>query len=117
MAHIRKLWTFIKNHPRLTLALAILVSACVVYYQYIFGDSIFLFNDIGSDTQQQYIMQYSSVANHLADGNLSFWDFTNGFGTSMLQLNLFDPSLIFLYVAGALFGPGSIAYLLIYKAL
>lgn len=114
MAHIRKLWTFIKNHPRLTLALAILVSACVVYYQYIFGDSIFLFNDIGSDTQQQYIMQYSSVANHLADGNLSFWDFTNGFGTSMLQLNLFDPSLIFLYVAGALFGPGSIAYLLIY---
>ena len=59
-------------------------------------------------------MQYNSIANHLADGNFSFWDFTNGFGTSMLQLNLFDPSLILLYAAGAVFGPGIIAYLLIY---
>lgn len=114
MTHIRKIWRFIKNHPRLTLTFAILISACLVYYQYIFGDSIFLFNDIGSDTQQQYIMHYNSVANHLADGNLSFWDFSNGFGTSMLQLNLFDPSLIFLYLCGALMGPGVIAGLLIY---
>lgn len=114
MKHLKKIWQFLRRHPRLTLTAAILASACLVYYQYLFGDAVFLFNDIGSDTQQQYIMHYNTIANHLADGNLSFWDFNNGFGTSLLQLSLFDPSLIVLYLCGALFGPGVIAYLLIY---
>ena len=114
MKHLKKIWQFLRRHPQLTLTAAILASACLVYYQYLFGDAVFLFNDIGSDTQQQYIMHYNTIANHLADGNLSFWDFNNGFGTSLLQLSLFDPSLIVLYLCGALFGPGVIAYLLIY---
>lgn len=104
----------LKQHPRMVLAITILLSSCLVYYQYVFGNSIFIFNDIGADTQQQYIMQFNSIVNHIRDGNLSVWDFTNGFGTSMLQLNLFDPSLMILYLAGVIFGPALMPYLLIY---
>lgn len=103
-----------RKHPKLVLAIAIAVSAVIVYYQYVFGNYIFMFNDIGSDTQQQYIMQYNTIVNHLRDGNISFWDFNNGFGTSMFQLTLADPSLWVLYLLGAIFGPASCAYLLIY---
>ena len=37
-----------------------------------------IFNDIGSDTWQQYIMNYTSIVNHLRDGSFSLWDFNNG---------------------------------------
>lgn len=104
----------IRKYPRVFLAFAILFSACLIYYQYVFGNSIFLFNDIGADTQQQYIMQYNTIVNHLRSGNFSLWDFSNGFGTSMFQLNMFDPSLILLYLAGVVMGPGIMSYLLIY---
>ncbi|MDD3279630.1 MAG: YfhO family protein [Lachnospiraceae bacterium] len=114
MNKVRNFMENCKKHPRLLLTAAILVSAVIVYYQYIFGSSIFMFNDIGSDTQQQYIMQYNTIVNHLRDGNFSFWDFNNGFGTSMFQLTIADPSLWVLYLLGAVFGPKSCAYLLIY---
>lgn len=104
----------IKKHPRLVLCSTIFLSALLVYYQYVFGNSLFLFNDIGADTQQQYIMQYNSIVNHIRNGNFSIWDFSNGFGTSLLHLNLFDPSLALLFLCGSIFGPEVMAYFLIY---
>lgn len=104
----------IKKHPRIILLMMLLISSFLIYYQYIFGTSIFLFNDVGADTQQQYIMQYNTIVNHIRNGNFSLWDFSNGFGTSMFQLNLFDPSLILLYLAGVVFGPSVMPNLLIY---
>ena len=113
MSFTKTLYEF-KKRPRLILAIAILISACLVYYQYVFGNAIFLFNDIGADTQQQYIMQYNTIVNHIRNGNFSLWDFSNGFGTSMMQFNLFDPSLIVLFISGIIFGPEIMPYLLIY---
>lgn len=110
----KKLFPAVKKHPRWFLVLAVLFSSALIYYQYLFGSSVFLFNDIGADTQQQYIMQYNTIVNHLRSGNFSLWDFSNGFGTSMFQLNLFDPSLILLYLLGVIFGPSVMPYLLIY---
>ena len=51
---------------------------------------------------QQYVMHYQTIINHVRDGNLSFWDFNNGFGTNLFQLNLFDPTLDLLYLTGIL---------------
>lgn len=103
-----------KKHPRLLLALLVLVTACGVYHQYLFGGYVFLFGDIGSDTSEQYIMQYSSIVNHIRNGNFSLWDSTNGFGTSMYQLNLFNPALWLIYLPGILFGPQVMPGCLIY---
>lgn len=75
----------------LFLWLLVLVSCLIVFRAFIFGDELAVFQDVGSDTLQQYLMQYDSIINALRDGNLSLWDFTNGFGTSMYALNLFHP--------------------------
>ncbi|MCQ2499709.1 MAG: YfhO family protein [Lachnospiraceae bacterium] len=111
---IRNLTGFFKKHPYVLLFFLIALTGCVAYYQYIFGNSLFMFRDIGSDTAEQYIMQYSTVVNHIRNGNLSFWDFTNGFGTSMYQLNLLNPSLWILYCIGIIAGPQMMAHALIY---
>lgn len=110
----RKIADFFKKHPYLLLFLLISLTGAVAYYQYIFGNLLFMFRDIGSDTAEQYIMQYSTVVNHIRTGNLSLWDFTNGFGTSMYQLNLLNPSLWLLYALGILMGPQAMAHALIY---
>ena len=95
---MHKLIGFAKKHPKILLSVLVLLTACVVYHQYIFGNYVFLFSDIGSDTTEQYIMYYNSIVNHIRNGNFSLWDFTNGFGTSMYQLNLFNPTLWLIYL-------------------
>lgn len=111
---MQNLSAFFKKHPYLLLLLLVSLTGAVAYYQYIFGNSLFMFRDIGSDTAEQYIMQYSTVVNHIRNGNLSLWDFTNGFGTSMYQLNLLNPSLWLLYGIGIILGPQMMAPCLIY---
>ncbi len=105
---------FFKKHPYLLLFLLIGITGAAAYYPYIFGSSLFMFRDIGSDTAEQYIMQYSTIVQHIRHGNLSLWDFTNGFGTSMYQLNLLNPSLWLLYLVGIIAGPQMMAHFLIY---
>lgn len=96
------------------LALALIVSGLLIYWNYVFGNQLFVFNDIGSDTMQQYVMHYQTIINHVRDGNLSFWDFNNGFGTNLFQLNLFDPTLDLLYLTGILTGTEHLLYYLVY---
>lgn len=89
----------------------LLISCILMFHSYLFGGQLMIFNDIGSDTWQQYIMNYSSIVNHLRDGSFSLWDFTNGFGVNMFNFNLFDPFLMILYGIGVVLGP---AHMLIY---
>lgn len=96
---------------------ALLVTSLLIFKNFIFGNELFVFNDISSDTRQQYLMHYNSIVNHLRNGNFSLWDFNNGYGVSMFGLNLFDPFLIVLYGLGALFGPQHLAYYLVYLLL
>ncbi len=93
------------------LIVLLLVSSCVMFGNYLFGNEMMVFDDIGSDTWQQYTMHYASIINHLRSGTFSFWDFTNGLGTSMFSLNMFDPTLILLYGIGVILGP---AHMMIY---
>ena len=72
----------------------LLASGLCIYWRYIFGGDLPVFNDSGNDTWQQYTMHYQTIVNHIRRGSFSWWDFTNGFGTNLFNLNLFDPSLI-----------------------
>lgn len=89
----------------------LLLSCIIMFHDYLFGDQLMIFNDIGSDTWQQYIMNYTSIVNHLRDGSFSLWDFSNGLGVNMFNFNLFDPFLMLLYGIGVILGP---AHMLIY---
>ena len=93
----------------------IILGACLLIFQsYIFGNETFVFGDIGSDTKQQYLMQYNTIVNHLRNGSFSLWDFNNGFGVNMFGLNLTDPFLMVLYLLGVVFGPEHLASYLVY---
>ncbi len=82
--------------------------------QYIFGSSLFAFNDIGSDTLQLYLEQYGSIIAHIRSGHFSFWDFENGFGANMFLYNMTNPLLMLLYAIGAVFGMQTVPYLMVY---
>lgn len=105
-----------KTSKKTMLILAgILLGSCLcIFYKYIFGDQVLCFTDIGSDTYDQYLMQYQTIIHHLREGSFSFWDFNNGFGMNMFALNMFDPFLILLYLIGVLAGPSAIYSMLVY---
>ena len=94
--------------------LLILFSCLIIFRHFIFGDEFAVFNDVGSDTLQQYLNHYNSIINAIRDKNLSLWDFTNGFGTSMYSLNLFQPLLFLLYLAGVVVKPIHLPHLMVY---
>lgn len=99
-----------------------LALACIlIFHTYILGNETMVFSDIGSDTREQYITWYNSLANHLRNGDFSFWDFHNGLGSSMFQLSLLHPLMIPIYVVGTLLGPqyiaGSMVYLQVFQIL
>ena len=82
-----------------------------MFRDYLLGNELMIFNDVGSDTWQQYIMNYTDIVNHLRDGSFSFWDFNNGLGINQFNFNLFDPFLMLLYGIGVVLGP---AHMLLY---
>lgn len=57
------------------LCLAILAGCLYIFHTYLFGQELFVFGDDGSDTQEQYLMQYNTIVNHLRAGDFSFWGF------------------------------------------
>lgn len=106
---------FLSGYPerkgQILLLAALFLSSLFLFRDYLFGDKVLVFYDVGGDTMEQYVMHYASVVNHLRDGSFSFWDFTNGFGTNLFNLNLFDPALMLLIVIGVILGP---AHMLLY---
>ena len=101
----------------LILEVLLFFSGLLIYSLFVFGDRFLAFGtfaDVGSDTVQQYLMHYHSVVNHIRDGNVSFWDFNNGFGVNVFQMNLFDPTLILLYLIGLVRGANHIWGALVY---
>ena len=93
------------------LFLLLSASCSFIFRDYLYGNDLMIFNDIGSDTWQQYIMNYTSIVNHLRDGSFSLWDFNNGLGINQFNFNLFDSFLMLLYGVGVVLGP---AHMLLY---
>lgn len=94
---------------------AVIGATCIaVFYQYIFGNKILAFYDIGSDTVQQYLSQYSAIIRKITEGDFTLWDADNGFGVNMNMLNMTNPALIILYFLGAAVGLPSFPYLLVW---
>lgn len=93
------------------LFLLLSASCSFIFRDYLYGNDLMIFNDIGSDTWQQYIMNYTSIVNHLRDGSFSLWDFNNGLGINQFNFNLFDPFLMLLYGVGVVLEP---AHMLLY---
>ena len=92
----------------------LLVSCLFIFKNFLFGNQILAYTDIGSDTSAQYLMHYQTIINHIQEGSFSLWDFNNGVGINMFSLNLFDPFLMLIYLLGVLLGSEQIYGLLVY---
>lgn len=105
-----------KNIHLIFLIFTIFASCLIMFNEYIFGNRLFIFMDIGGDTKEQYIMYYYNIVNKLIESDFSFWNFNNGIGASIFAggIHLFDPFNWILYLLGVLLGPSKLPYLIIY---
>ena len=98
----------------LVLAGAVIATCLVVLHEYVFGGRVMAFFDVGSDTIQQYVPQYSSIVNMLRNGTFALWNSSEGFGINMFLLNMTNPALMVIYALGYFFGTEQMTYFLVY---
>ena len=101
------------SKARLLLLATLFFSCLFIFRQYLFGNSVLVYNDVGGDTWQQYTAYYASVVNHLRAGNFALWDFTNGLGINLFSWLQMDPSMILLFLTGIILGPAHMLYYLV----
>lgn len=77
--------------------LFVLFVCLVLFSKYIFGDSVYIFTDIGSDTINAYYPKYYFLSS-LLHGNFSWYSFSLGLGESTFSGLLFDPFISLLYL-------------------
>lgn len=106
-------WITKDSKTRLLLLAVLFFSSMFIFRKYLFGDSVLVFDDVGGDTWQQYTMYYADIVNHLRAGTFSFWDFTNGIGSSLFTMLQADPSLFLICLIGVILGPAHMLYYLV----
>lgn len=75
--------------------------ASVVYGGFWFGEHVFLFKDIGSDSiNGLYPIYYWNAATWEAEGSFPTWSFATGMGQNTILMNLGDPFVWLMYLAG-----------------
>lgn len=88
----------------LLLVVVTAVSCLIIFWRYLIGGEPIAFIDIGSDTQELYLPQYAGIINQLRHGDLSLWNWRDGFGVNMYLFNLTNPFLMVVYLIGFLLG-------------
>ena len=89
-----------ESRTRLLLLAALFFSCLFIFRQYIFGDMVMVFDDVGGDTWQQYTMYYADIVNHIRTGTFSLWDFNNGIGINLFAFLQADPFMILICLIG-----------------
>lgn len=93
-----------------------LALLCItVFHKFIFGFSVYLFKDIGSDTLNVYYPSYVNIAEMLREGGLPGWSFEQGLGQNVFPFSLNDPTTYFLYFLGSDNLPSGIVWVEIFK--
>ncbi len=108
---------FFGKKPYLSLAICILFSSVLLYWQYIFGDKTYVFSaDIAIDTYHGYIPVYNFFASAIKNGELSSYTFQAGYGNSLFSMigTVADPFSMIGILAGVIFGEQYIADSMIY---
>ena len=97
--NIKKAFLKIKEdrYFKILLCLMLLISV-VLFWDFIIYKRVYIYNDIGGDTHATYLPVYKYIITHLKHGNLKWWSFNFGIGTSILSYGefIFDPFNIIL---------------------
>ena len=106
-----------KQYPCFRLFVYILLTSLALYWQFIFGDKVFVFFDsVGGDQHHSYIPAYNFFANALREGELTSYTFQYGFGNSIFSMIslISDPFSIIGVIVGVVFGSNYIADSMVY---
>ena len=107
-----KMKSGIEAQPILWLTFLMLGTALYVFYQFLFQGQIFVFSDIGGDTQHVYYPFFISIARKLEQADWSLWNFSYGTGVNVLTRQA-DMGSLFTYLLCG-FGGDSVKYGLIW---
>lgn len=94
------------KHPYFRLFSYIVVTSLVLYWQFIFGNVTFVFEDVAIDTYQHYLKVYEFFANTVKSGELTSYTFQYGFGNSIFSMIgwISDPFSMLGVVTGVILG-------------
>lgn len=107
----RKIRNFITSHPIITLIFMIAVTSIIIYFPCLFLKQVFIYSDVGSDTENVYYPFFVSLTRKISNLDFSLWDFTYGTGTNILTRQA-DVGSIFTWIT-CIFGTKYIKYLLV----
>jgi uncharacterized membrane protein YfhO len=88
----------------------LLLILFVVYKDFLLGEKVLLYTDIGSDSVNGFYPNTVHVIEYLKAEGLPKWSFNRGMGQNIFPGSLSDPSLWFL----SLFGKENFAYSIVY---
>lgn len=88
--------------PILTMLGAVGLVSVGLFNQFLFGEKLMLFTDIGSDTYYSYYAVYYFLTTYVSSFHLPLWSFKLGAGSSVLTQYqfLYDPFTVVFYLVG-----------------
>ena len=104
------------DYGGIILVSCILLSCCLLYKNFLFGNDLFIYKDIGSDTKNSYFMYYNLYVNKAKEHFFNLYDFRNGLGANLMtgQMYAFDPFYVILLLVGLFHSPAAMGGALIY---
>ncbi|HXG37239.1 MAG TPA: YfhO family protein [Bacteroidota bacterium] len=78
----------------------LLVILCIVYKDFLLGEKVLLYTDIGSDSVNGFYPNTVHVLDYLKTEGMPKWSFNRGMGQNIFPGSLSDPSLWFLSLVG-----------------
>ncbi len=79
----------------------LLLLLLVTFGGFLFGERLFLFKDIGSDTINVFYPQLYHIADYISKEGMPLWSFHQGMGQNIYPLSINDPFNWLLYMMGA----------------
>ena len=93
----------------------LLLMVFVVFKDYIFGNSLYLFKDIGSDSVNLAYPRIYHLCEYMRHDGMPSWSHYQGMGQNIFPFSLNNPFEWFLFVSGVKYFPYLMAYMEIIK--
>jgi len=89
------------RHPALATFALLALLGVAVFWDFLLGPKLYLFEDVGGDALTLFYPRFVHVADYLRSEGLPGWSFSQGFGQDIRPFSLGDPFAWILYAAGA----------------
>ncbi len=111
------LMKMIRDHSMIILFVLFAAIILAVFNDYIFQRSLYLFQDIASDSLNGYYARFVHFARYIREEGIPMWSFSQGMGQNLYPGHINDPFYLIYYFVGAEKVASTIIYVEISKFL